>query len=303
LTAAPVRDDGQDMARTTYTTQHPPVWGSMVSGYLVTKAIAAGVMLVAALLVLLGHGDDRTAVGVVPPVVAGAFLVLTGVLLVGDLKQPKRFVYLLTRGNRTSWLVKGAWVLAAFAACLAAWWIAGLVGAGGALAALAVPTVLLALGTAGYTAFLFGQCEGRDLWQEPLLLPVLVSQAVMAGGAVYSLFDLFLDVPSHGAVKWAFLVGLVANAGLVVAELTGGHSRHVTMALAELRRGGQRKRYREFAFCTAFSLVFLGLDVIFGEIVFDWSGPVQPLVPLAALYGLFAYEDAYVRAGQSVPLS
>ena len=303
LTAAPVRDDGQDMARTTYTTQHPPVWGSMVSGYLVTKAIAAGVMLVAALLVLLGHGDDRTAVGVVPPVVAGAFLALTGVLLVGDLKQPKRFVYLLTRGNRTSWLVKGAWVLAAFAACLAAWWIAGLAGAGSALAALVVPTVLLALGTAGYTAFLFGQCEGRDLWQEPLLLPVLVSQAVMAGGAVYSLFDLFLDVPSHGAVKWAFLAGLVANAGLVAAELTGGHSRHVTMALAELRRGGQLKRYREFAFCTVFSLVFLGLDVIFGEIVFDWSGPVQPLVPLAALYGLFAYEDAYVRAGQSVPLS
>ena len=56
-------------------------------------------------------------------------------------------------------------------------------------------------------------------------------------------------------------------------------------------------------FVMLFSLVFLGLDVIFGEIVFDWSGPVQPLVPLAALYGLFAYEDAYVRAGQSVPLS
>ena len=136
-------------------------------------------------VVVLGGDLDGVGEGVldrvVPPVVAGAFLVLTGVLLVGDLKQPKRFVYLLTRGNRTSWLVKGAWVLAAFAACLAAWWIAGLAGAGGALAALAIPTVLLALGTAGYTAFLFGQCEGRDLWQEPLLLPVLVSQAVMVG--------------------------------------------------------------------------------------------------------------------------
>ena len=52
-----------------------------------------------------------------------------------------------------------------------------------------------------------------------------------------------------------------------------------------------------------FSLLFLGLDIVFGEIVFDWTGPVQPIVPLAALYGLFAYEDAYVRAGQSVPLS
>ena len=124
LTAAPSRDDGADMARTVYTTQHKPTWGSMVSGYLVTKAIAAGVMLVASLQVMLGHGSEQAAVGVVPPMVAGAFLVLTGALLVGDLKQPRRFHYLLTRGNRTSWLVKGAYVLAGFAACLAAWWIA-----------------------------------------------------------------------------------------------------------------------------------------------------------------------------------
>ena len=42
-------------------------WKEKVSGYLVTKAIAAGVMLVAALLVLLGHAEEQAAVGVVPP--------------------------------------------------------------------------------------------------------------------------------------------------------------------------------------------------------------------------------------------
>tara|TARA_B100000929_G_C15426589_1_gene393231 strand:- start:455 stop:1009 length:555 start_codon:yes stop_codon:yes gene_type:complete len=183
------------------------------------------------------------------------------------------------------------------------WWVVGLADVGGALPVLVVPTVLLALGTAGYTAFLFGQCEGRDLWQEPLLLPVLLAQAVMAGGASWSLLDQFLDVPSHGSVKWVFLAGLVANATLVGLEVRGGHSRHVTMAIADLCHGAQRKRWREWLFCTVFSLLFLSLDVVFGEIVFDWTGPVQPIVPLAALYGLFAYEDAYVRAGQSVPLS
>ena len=79
-----------------------------MAGYLVTKAIAAGVMLVASLLVLLGHGNEQIAVGVVPPMVAGVFLILTGVFLVADLKQPKRFHFLFTRGNRNSWLVKGA---------------------------------------------------------------------------------------------------------------------------------------------------------------------------------------------------
>ena len=140
------------MARTVYTTQHKPMaWGSMVSGYLVTKAIAAGVMLVASLLVMFGHGgSEQAAVGVVPPMVAGMpSSSLTGALLVGDLKQPRSAsIYLLTRGNRTSWLVKGAYVLAGFAACLAAWWIAGLSGRcrRGPAPSSWLPTVLLALG-------------------------------------------------------------------------------------------------------------------------------------------------------------
>ena len=292
LTAAPSRDDGADMARTVYTTQHKPTWGSMVSGYLVTKAIAAGVMLVASLLVMLGHGSEQAAVGVVPPMVAGAFLVLTGALLVGDLKQPRRFHYLLTRGNRTSWLVKGAYVLAGFAACLAAWWIAGLADAGGVLLLLVAPTVLLALGTAGYTAFLFFQCEGRDLWQERLLLPVLLAQAMVAGGSATLVMDLFMEVPETGAVKVMLAIGVVANIGLVAIEVRRRHSRHVTMALADLTRGAQRSRF----------LVWLLLTP--PVLLLEAFGPVpSALGGLCALVGLFAYEDAYVRAGQSVPLS
>ena len=292
LTAAPSRDDGADMARTVYTTQHKPPWGSMVSGYLVTKAIAAGVMLVASLLVMLGHGSEQAAVGVVPPMVAGVFLVLTGALLVGDLKQPRRFHYLLTRGNRTSWLVKGAYVLAGFAACLAAWWIAGLADAGGVLLLLVAPTVLLALGTAGYTAFLFFQCEGRDLWQERLLLPVLLAQAMVAGGSATLVMDLFMEVPETGAVKVMLAIGVVANIGLVAIEVRRRHSRHVTMALADLTRGAQRSRF----------LVWLLLTP--PVLLLEAFGPVpSALGGLCALVGLFAYEDAYVRAGQSVPLS
>ena len=104
------------VARTAYTTTHMMTWKEKVSGYLVTKAIAAGVMLVAALLVLLGHAAEQAAVGVVPSMVAGVFLGITGVLLIADLKQPTRFHYLLTRGNTDSWLVKGAYVLMFFAA-------------------------------------------------------------------------------------------------------------------------------------------------------------------------------------------
>ncbi len=292
LTAAPSREDGADMARTVYTTQHKPTWGSMVSGYLVTKAVAAGVMLVASLLVVLGHGSEQAAVGVVPPMVAGAFLALTGALLVGDLKQPRRFHYLITRGNRTSWLVKGAYVLAGFAVCLAAWWVAGLAGAGWAFPLLVLPTVLLALGTAGYTAFLFAQCEGRDLWQQRILLPTLLAQAVVAGGAATMVLDLFVVVPGIAAVQAMLVVGLVANMVLVVVEIRGRHSRHVTMAIADLTRGAQRTRFLLWLFLTPLVLPLQ----FFGEVPAALGG-------LCALAGLFAYEDAYVRAGQSVPLS
>ncbi len=103
------------VARTAYTTAHMMTWKEKVSGYLVTKAVAAGAMLVAALMVLLGHSTAQAAVGVMPPMVAGVFLALTGVLLIGDLKQPARFHYLITKGNWTSWLVKGAYILMAFA--------------------------------------------------------------------------------------------------------------------------------------------------------------------------------------------
>ncbi|MAG04499.1 MAG: ferredoxin [Acidimicrobiaceae bacterium] len=298
LAAAPGRDDGQEMGRTVYTTRHPETWGSMVSGYLVTKAVAAGVMLMAVLMVLMGHGDNQAAVGVVPPMIAGVFLAATGILLVCHLKQPGRFHYLITRGNWSSWLVKGAYVLAGFSATLAAWWVAGLAGAGGVLPVLVVPTAALALGTAGYTAFLFGQCEGRDFWQEPLLLPVLLTQAVVAGGAAYSVLDLFMTVPESTAVRWVFVAALVLNGVLVAAETRGVHSRHVTMALAELTRGEQGQKYR----------IWLVAGLAIPCLLVASSLPTDSATPtamagLSALAGMFAYEDAYVRAGQSVPLS
>ena len=101
-----------------------------------------------------------------------------------------------------------------------------------ALSVLAIPAVLGAAGTAGYTAFLFGQCEGRDLWQTPLLLPILLAQAVTAGGRRPAcLADLFVDVPDPRAVRWVLLGGVLATAALVAIELTSHGSRHVELAM------------------------------------------------------------------------
>ena len=80
---------------------------------------------------------------------------------------------------------------------------------------------MLAAATAGYTAFLFGQCEGRDLWQTPLLLPTLLAQAVGGRGCgLLALLDLFMEVPAVTAVRWTMLGGLLAAGVLIGAEAT-----------------------------------------------------------------------------------
>ncbi len=292
--------DAGIVARTTYTTSHKTTWDMMVSGYLVTKAVAGGIMMMAALMMVLGHADKQAAVGVVPPIVAGIMLALTGGLLVGDLKQPKRFYYLLTKSNFDSWLVKGAYVLSGFAALSAVWFLLGAADATSALQVIAIPTALLGAATAGYTAFLFGQCEGRDLWQTPLLLPMLLARAVIAGASAYAILDVAMDIPSPRAVWWALLGGVIAIAFLSWVELQSKGSRHVEMAIADMTKGAQKQLFQG-------GLVFgMLLPAVLAIIALaaDIDTPiVVGIAGLSALFGMFLSETAFVRAGQSVPLS
>lgn len=292
--------DAGIVARTAYTTSHKTTWDMMVSGYLVTKAIAGGIMMMAALMLVLGHADQQAAVGVVPPIIAGIMLALTGGLLVGDLKQPKRFYYLLTKSNFDSWLVKGAYVLSGFAALSAVWFLLGAADATSALKIIAIPTALFGAATAGYTAFLFGQCEGRDLWQTPLLLPMLLARAVIAGASAYAILDVVMDIPSPQAVWWALLGGVVAIAFLSWVELQSHGSRHVEMAIADMTKGAQKQFFQG-------GLVFgMLLPAVLAIIALaaDIDTPiVVGIAGLSALCGMFLSETAFVRAGQSVPLS
>ncbi len=288
------------VARTVYTTKHKHTWGQMVSGYLVTKAIAGGAMLIAALMVLLGHADEQATVGIMAPIVAGLFLGITGALLVLDLKQPTRFYYLITKGNFTSWLVKGAYVLMAFAAVSGLWFIAGVAEADGLIKVLAIPAALAGLATAGYTAFLFAQCEGRDLWQTPLLLPMLLARAVTAGAATWLIADVLMDVPDADAVRWALLGGVSAVMVLSWMETISHGSRHVELAVHAMVKGEHGSLFwggLALGCALPFVLAIVALAGSGGAVA------LSALAGVAALIGMFLSETAFVRAGQSVPLS
>ena len=119
------RADGA-LSRPVYDVSHMArPWGWRVAAYLWTKSVAAGALLVAALGVLLGSAEGGLLTGMAAPALALLFLGLTTGLLVADLKRPDRFYYILTKGNPTSWLVWGAWILMAYGVLGVLWLLAG----------------------------------------------------------------------------------------------------------------------------------------------------------------------------------
>jgi Fe-S-cluster-containing dehydrogenase component len=144
---SPVGHDDIDllrMARTVYDVAHPErPWGGKVSGYLWTKSIAAGALLVAAFATIGGLSAAGPVAALAAPVISLLFLALTTALLVLDLKRPERFLYLLFKPNWRSWLVWGGFILMAHGLLAALWLAAGWRQDLGALYLLAWPTVLV----------------------------------------------------------------------------------------------------------------------------------------------------------------
>ncbi len=299
-------------ARAVYDVPHAPrPWGAKVAAYLWTKSIAAGVVLAAVPLA------GPLAV-VIAPALSLVFLALTAALLVLDLKRPDRFLYILLKPNRRSWLVWGAWILIALGAVVGLAFLAGLRGRA-APGMLGLTAGALAVAAAGYSAFLFGQAEGRDFWQSPLKLPHLVVGAVVAGsaalltvapgwtgaGAPYlasAVRIMVIDDRGAPALTLAplLMVALCAHAALIGAELFSRHASHdAALAARLLRRGALAGRLWGGAIGAGVLAPLLLLFLAAGT----ESAALTVAGALLALAGLWVYEDAWVKAGQSIPLS
>jgi Fe-S-cluster-containing dehydrogenase component/formate-dependent nitrite reductase membrane component NrfD len=288
--------------RVAYDVNHPRPWGWKVSTYLWTKSIAAGSLGLAALLILFGWGADNDLIEIAAPVLAVLFITITSVLLIVDLKRPERFWMLMLKPNPKSWLALGGYVLATFGGLAGLWMLAGMFGLGSGWVVLALLGLPLAAAAAGYTAFLFGQAEGRDFWQSPLVLPHLLVQATIAGAGVLALtaMALGISVDLPVVLAWVLLGGLVTNLLVMFAELFSRHpTTHVARAASAMTVGSYAR------------LFWIGA-VLIGAVVplvllaiFLAGGPLLALGAAAglALVGLLAYEHAWVQSGQVVPLS
>ena len=274
-----------------YDVPHFAPWGWRVSLYTWTKSIAAGSFLLAVVLGLTGRltfsdGVTRFAA----PLLTLGFLGVTGVLLIWDLKHPTRFYLIFTRHHWGSWLVRGSFIIGAYGGVVVLYLGAALLQARLAQQITGVAGILLGLGTACYTAYLFAQAKARDLWQSPLLPAHLAVQAVLAGAASLLPFSLALS-PDSGilAIEVVLAVAAATHLALVWTEVTLPHvTAHAHLATREMTKGRFAAFFR------------VGLVAVAVAIAAPWIGAVA--VPFALL-GLLAHEHAYVQAGQSVPLA
>ena len=292
ITAGPPgRPASSAAALLSYDIPHHAPWGWRVSLYTWTKGLAAGSVLVPLILLLAGRIPWGSPLGRwAGPGLALAFLAVTGVLLIWDLRHPLRFYLIFTRHHWRSWLVRGSFIIGAYGAATVAYLAGSLTGSVATQQVMTAFLIPLALATACYTAYLFAQATARDLWQSPLLAPHLAIQAILAGAAGLLPFALWLG-PQSAVAATEVLLAAAAGTHVLLAcgEISVAHpTEHAHLAAAAMIRG----RYARF--------FWPGLAAVAVSAAAPWIGVAA--VPLA-VGGLLAHEHAYVQAGQSVPLS
>ncbi len=298
----------ENMVQVAYNVTHAIPWHWPVPAYLVTKGISSGAFMLFALGLGLGLFPFSSLTAVAVGILTLLFIGLTTVFLIVDLERPERFLYIVLRPQWHSWLARGAFLLLGFSAVIGLWWVLETGAFLGWLpdtwaASVRTPAVviggLLALGAAVYTAFLFGQAEGRDLWQNNVLPVHLIVQAFLAGSAAYLVLAPVIDWGAEVTTlaRWTFGVALVVDLLIIfLGEVAMPHATEVAAQAAHDIRHGAFKHH------------FWGGAIVLGHLLplaFLMLGHPLLLVlaGIAALGGLYLFEYAFVMAPQRIPNS
>jgi len=280
-----------------YDVEHKRPWDWQVPVYFWTKSIAAGILAVPALASLALGVEVWEHVDTLLGFLGLLFMAVTVGLLVSDLSRPERFFRVLTNPQPRSWLARGAFLLVLYSLLLAAFFLWSWIGPDGAASVLLWPTVIGGVLAAAYTAFLFGQCEGCDLWQTPLLPLHLVAQCVLTSGAVLALLPHSLAPPSdlRRAAVFGLGLGLVLHGLTVLGEFALPHSTDSARRAAALITRGP------FRIVFWIGAIGIGVALPAALLIFGWCSPLAVgFAGAGVLAGLLAFEWCFVMGGQGV---
>jgi Fe-S-cluster-containing dehydrogenase component/formate-dependent nitrite reductase membrane component NrfD len=283
-----------------YDVAHERPWGWQVPVYFWMKSIGAGLLAVPAIGMALGRLSADRLRDTALAALALIFIAATVVMLISDLSRKERFLKVLVSPQRRSWLSKGAFCLVAYSVLCGAFWLGGITGFSKLSQVLLWPTVLAGFLAAGYTAFLFGQCEGRDLWQTPLLPVHLIVQTTVASAAVLVLLPAGFGASARteNVAVVALSTGLILHLLMILGEIAIPHSTdNAGYGIWLIEHGPYRKLFWVGA---------VGLGAVL-PLVLLLAGAantaVRGLCGFLALGGLLAFEWCFVMAGQRVPNS
>jgi formate-dependent nitrite reductase membrane component NrfD/ferredoxin len=287
-----------------YDVSHARPWGWQVPAYSWTKSIGSGVLAVPAIAIALGRLSGDRARDISLATVALVFTALTTVLLVWDLDHKERFLRVVFTPQTKSWLARGAFILITYSGLCGVFWLAAVFGFSGAASILLWPTVLVGFCAAAYTAFLFGQCEGRDLWQTPLLPAHLVVQALLCGAAVLALLPNAIggSMQAVAVAVSTIIVTLILHLLMVLAEVAMPHTTDNARYGARLMTHGPFAKAFWGGAVVAGGLVPL-LLLLAGRFFIEPNRIAIGVASVFALAGVLIFEWCFVMAGQSVPNS
>jgi Fe-S-cluster-containing dehydrogenase component/formate-dependent nitrite reductase membrane component NrfD len=297
----------EQMVQTAYNAQHKIQWHWELPSYLVTKNIAGGLFILLSLGAGLGAFTFDSLTFLAAGFTAMIFMLLTVVLLIKDLSQPKRFLNILLRPQWKSWVARGAYILVSFTAVAGLWWL--IEGAAymnwlssdiaSAIRPVAASlTFPLALFAVIYTAFLLGQAEGRDMWQSNLLPFQLFAQSMMVASGVFLIVNAFTSFPAnlHTLLVGLFPASIAINLLFTLAGRFNSFASDVAMlGYREMTHGKFRNHYW-WGGITLGHLIPLAL-------IFAFNTIALPVAVVCAVVGLFFYEYAFVMAPQHIPNS
>ncbi len=291
----------QKNALAAYDVGHERPWGWQVPVYFWLKSMFSGLLVLPGIALGGGWLHPHRMRDTTLSFVGLMLLIATLSLLVSDLSVKQRFLRCLLAPQIRSWVSRGAFILAAFGIICGLLWMSGFMNVPGLSATLIWPAVAVGLLAAGYTAFLFGQCEGCDLWQSPLLPLQLVIQALLAGGAVLALLPASLggNAPETKSVAVIALAGgLILHLLMLVGQFAMPRATDNAGYAARLITHGP------YRFLFWIGTITIG-SVLPAALLFAGhsNAPAVACSGVLALAGLLAYQWCFIMAGQRVPNS
>lgn len=297
------------MATITYDVFHQVEWGGFLALYFFVGGLSAGSFITSAIAALLKQEKYQPLIKI-GGTLALAFIALTPILLIVELKQPTRFWHLFvpTYINLTSFVGWGTIFLSLFGIVSLLYFLAIRKGDEGNIRTLGAAGIPLAMLVATYTGYVLAAVQGRPLWNTAILPVLFMVSAVISGLAIVLASAILLNktekkVSKDVLVQMGTVLGLflILDLLLFVADgyvaYTSGLEEHEAAMM--LLRG-------------PLSFLFLGVQLVIGALIpiflllspgLKGSSTGQLAASVFVLVGALTMRYLVLAAGQAVPLS